>query len=299
MTLVDALAAEEIFFQELTPADPREVHIVEARSLASVHPGEADADDRTLSRAGPDRSPRSSRRSTKRDRSVPTVIVDKSALFRAGLAHILAGDRFRIAASFSTLHELPDRALQIGQCLVLIGLDDEDNFATLSQIASLKGRHECLHAIVLTEQFRSEELLAAIEAGAEGYLIKNEITPEALVQSAELVLLGGVVIPGGLSRMLMGRAPLLDDVPAVTETAPECAEPQPANDAVLPPDLARLSNREQMVLQHLTRGASNKQIARELDIAEATVKVHVKNLLRKIGVNNRTQAATWALENFR
>jgi DNA-binding NarL/FixJ family response regulator len=300
MTAAEALVGDqEISLEELTPNNPPEVPFFDASSLASVAPGQADADDQTLSRAGRYRLHRSSRRSNKRARSVPTVIVDKSALFRAGLAHCLAGGRFRIAAGVSTLCELPDHALQIGQCLVLVGLNGEDNSATLSQIASLKARRECLHTIILTEQFRPEDLLAAIEAGAEGYLIKNEITPEALVQSLELVLLGGVVIPQLFSRTRKGWMPLLDDVPVVAETAPESAGPQLANDAVRSADRATLSNREQTILQQLTRGASNKQIGRELNIAEATVKVHVKSLLRKIRVNNRTQAAIWAIEKLR
>jgi two-component system nitrate/nitrite response regulator NarL len=60
-------------------------------------------------------------------------------------------------------------------------------------------------------------------------------------------------------------------------------------------DVSRLSNRELMVLKQLTQGASNKHIARDLNIAEATVKVHIRNLLHKIGVKNRTQAAMWAM----
>jgi two-component system nitrate/nitrite response regulator NarL len=59
--------------------------------------------------------------------------------------------------------------------------------------------------------------------------------------------------------------------------------------------LARLSQRECLILTHLTVGASNKQIARDLYVAEATVKVHVKNLLRKLRVNNRPQAAMWTI----
>ncbi|MEA2737171.1 MAG: two-component system, NarL family, nitrate/nitrite response regulator NarL, partial [Acetobacteraceae bacterium] len=68
-------------------------------------------------------------------------------------------------------------------------------------------------------------------------------------------------------------------------------------EAVVPlsSDFARLSERERLILTHLKVGASNKQIARDLDVAEATVKAHVKSLLRKLRVNNRTQAAMWAL----
>jgi two-component system nitrate/nitrite response regulator NarL len=139
-------------------------------------------------------------------------------------------------------------------------------------------------------------LVAAIGAGADGYLLKNEISAAALVQSLDVVLLGGVVIPKGLT-LTKPVQPQLDAVPAFhdPEDASERAHPQPAIDATQTGDMMRLSERERTIVTHLMEGASNKQIARELNIAEATVKVHVKNLLGKIRVKNRTQAAMWGM----
>jgi DNA-binding NarL/FixJ family response regulator len=125
-----------------------------------------------------------SSRSTKPRRLVPTVIIDKSALSRAGLAHVLSGGRFRIAAACSALCDLPEGALDNGPCLVLIGLDQGDADAILTQISALKAQGKDLHIVVLAEPHIGQ-LLAAIEAGADGYLIKSEITPQALVQSLE------------------------------------------------------------------------------------------------------------------
>jgi two-component system nitrate/nitrite response regulator NarL len=80
--------------------------------------------------------------------------------------------------------------------------------------------------------------------------------------------------------------------PSQLHSAHSAASPQaPAGDPSL------LSSREYAILRHLTQGASNKHIARQLEIAEATVKVHVKSLLRKIRVSNRTQAAMWAVSH--
>jgi DNA-binding NarL/FixJ family response regulator len=273
----------------------------EARSSASIDPGPArrrgQPTDQAERRAA--KTSRPSSRSTRRNRLIPIVIIDKSHLFRAGLTHVLAGSRFRIAADCSLLCDLPGNVLHNRECLALIGLGNSEVSATLSRIASLKGQARGLRAIVLTEQFHPEELLAAIEAGADGYLIKGEISPEVLVQSLELALLGGVVIPQGLGSLLKGRIQLLDNVPTLPEAVLGCAEPQLADYAAQSNDLARLSNREQVILMQLTQGAPNKHIARELNIAEATVKVHVKSLLRKIRVNNRTQAAMWGIERFR
>lgn len=235
-------------------------------------------------------------RSRKQRRAVPVIIVDKSALFRAGLTSILAGSRFRVAASCANIDELTRKVVIEKPIVALITLDKEAEII-LAHAAALT--EQGLRVLMLSERFRPEEVFAAIEAGADGYLLKNEISPDALLKSLELVCLGGVVIPHGFAKLLKNSTP--PDAAAVAEMperAPEpCQEPRAQH---CPPadDLGRLSNRERMILTQLTQGASNKQIARELNIAEATVKVHVKSLLRKIRVNNRTQAAMWAMGNL-
>jgi two-component system, NarL family, nitrate/nitrite response regulator NarL len=247
---------------------------------------------------GTSSSSRAPSRSDKRLQLVPIAIIDRSALFRAGLVHILAGSRFRVKANCSSLSDLSEGAFSNKPCVVLVSLDTE-GVEALPRITSLTDQGVCV--IVLSEQFRAGELLAAIKAGAHGYLLKNEISPDVLLKSLELALLGVVIIPRGLT--ILHPVEELDSVPAIrapeTISAPETVsnggQPQPAVDAAPMDDVSRLSNRELMVLKQLTQGASNKHIARDLNIAEATVKVHIKNLLRKIGVTNRTQAAMWAM----
>jgi DNA-binding NarL/FixJ family response regulator len=238
-------------------------------------------------------------RSEKRRRLIPTVIIDKSALFRAGLVHILGGSRFRVTASRSSLSDLSERVIGDKHCVVLISLEREAG-TILPQVASLTERG--LRVVVLADQFRPEELVAAIEAGAAGYLLKNEIAPDVLVKSLELVLLGGVVIPPGFAKLPKDPVqPQPNAVPAVQVPTTGLAggQPQSASGVARTDDLVRLSNREQMILELLMQGASNKHIACELDITESTVKVHVKSLLRKIRVNNRTQAAMWGRDRVR
>jgi hypothetical protein len=109
--------------------------------------------------------------------------------------------------------------------------------------------------IVLSEQFRREELLTAMEAGADGYLIKNEVTPETLVQTLELVLLGAMVIPQGFGR-LKGQAALEEDRLALPQAVPEGIQPHLGNCVEPPAGFSRLSEREQMVLTQIMRGAS-------------------------------------------
>jgi two-component system nitrate/nitrite response regulator NarL len=263
---------------------------------ADGKPGPLAADLRSLGRSSRSRK---SRRPV--PTAVPTLLVDKSPLFRAGLARFLAESRFRARGSRLRLSDLAASAFGGKHCVALIGLDGEAA-TVLSVVAGLTARHKGLRVVLLAAQFCPEELLAALEAGASGYLLKNEITADALVQSLEVALLGGIVITRGvMNPPKADRVPVLDAVCGVQGPAivSDGAPPQPDNGAERPDEVGRLSNREQMVVRLLTQGASNKHIARELAIAEATVKVHIKSLLRKIRVNNRTQAAMWAMERVR
>jgi two-component system nitrate/nitrite response regulator NarL len=236
-------------------------------------------------------SSRSSSRSRKRRSDATAVIIDKSELGRIGLAHSLAESRFRVTASVSSLSEVSERLVSAKRCVALISLDTA---AIMMQFRPLSERG--LRLIVLADTFSPQEVIAAIEAGASGYLVKNAITAEALVKSMELALLGVAVIPQEYLKLLKSGMLQSGPIPAVLvqKTVPGDDQPQPASDAAQADELSQISKRERTVLEVLMRGGSNKTIARELDIAEATVKVHVKSLLRKIGVVNRTQAAMWA-----
>ncbi len=112
------------------------------------------------------------------------------------------------------------------------------------------------------------------------------ITSEAMIDSLRLIQKGERVVPRELMHALLARA-----AEESAEGAPK-AVPVPRQGRSQAP-----SPRETEILQHLLQGDSNKMIARELGITEATVKVHLKGLLRKISASNRTQAAIWALNN--
>jgi two-component system nitrate/nitrite response regulator NarL len=241
------------------------------------------------------------RRASHRHQSVPTAIIDASALCRAGLTHILSGTRFRIIAGCSRLDEIPPNALNGHHCLVLISLD-EDALAVLSRVRSLKAQNQYLRVVTLSDRFDPEEFLTTIEFGCDGYLLKNQISPDALLKSMELVLLGEAIMPQGFAHLIRGKArPQLEALSngKRPETGLEYTPALLPFEAPQSDDIVRLSNRERTILWQLTQGASNKHIARELEIAEATVKVHVKSLLRKIRVSNRTQAAMWAINHLR
>ena len=248
----------------------------------------------------PRRGPARSSRPSEENRRVSIVVIDKSALFRAGLKHILAGTRFRVMADYPALRDLPKNAINGKLCVLLIGLDRDGATAVFPQLSSLAlPEQNRLRVILLTEVFRVSESLAAIEAGAGGYLVKSAISPETLLKSLELVLEGDITITQGFTKLpRSGVQP--DGIPAVNrpESVSDNGHPQPDSNVAQTDNCRRLSIRERMILSHLMQGASNKHIARTLNIAEATVKVHVNSLLRKIRVNNRTQAAIWATDHL-
>jgi len=123
-----------------------------------------------------------------------------------------------------------------------------------------------------------EDVVAALRGGAEGYLLKD-MEPEAMLEALQAVAAGRVVIPPQLNHLL--AAALRGE-----------SRPQSAG-------AAGLTEQELRILEKIAAGLPNKQIGRELDIAEGTVKVHVKHILRKLELRSRVEAAVWAVEHLR
>lgn len=158
--------------------------------------------------------------------------------------------------------------------VILIKAEPEiRDYSILSDLRDTHGHARIV--LVASRQLGPDPMLAAIAAGADGILLA-ELSPEAFLQSLRLICLGERVLPAQLATLLLNRD---------------------RHDRLVPNEVREigLSNRELQILELLARGYANKEIAIELDIAEATVKVHVKAVLRKIRVGNRTQAAVWAL----
>lgn len=161
-----------------------------------------------------------------------------------------------------------------------------------SEIAAVQARFyraaNPVKHVVLTDQLSASFIrqIAILDVEA---LLHDDITGDVLLKSIELVMLGQRLFPVARQR---------DPAMVHADVVPFPLLPQRVGGASLlhPRDVA-LSFREGEILRHLVDGASNKAIAFKLQITEATVKVHVRALLRKIRVANRTQAATWALNN--
>lgn len=231
---------------------------------------------------------------------VSTAIVDKSAVVRVGLTHILQVAGFRVAFGGSRLEEVPERLFRSeANQLVIVSLDN-DGTTLLPQLRALKERHDSVRIVVLGEDLHPEELLPILAAGVNCVLLRKELSSEALIKSLELVLIGETIFSSCLldhsKRQLQWLAKMSTQTSA--DHIPSMAQLRDYNPPFLENEMSlQLSDRETTILFHLMRGASNKLIARELAVAEATIKVHVRAVLRKIRASNRTQAAMWA-HNF-
>jgi two-component system nitrate/nitrite response regulator NarL len=223
--------------------------------------------------------------------SLVTVLVGASQLLREGIVRILAGSRFRVAQSAAHLDDLAERQLtQHRSVLLIIDLDNNDVLSTYDQIAKFKHTRPEDRVVVLADQHRIDCLVACLRAGADSFLTKGTAFNE-FIQSLDLVSLGHTVLPADALKFFQEDA--IESGPEEQQIVVKTPDAEPD----LASKLSVLSIRERSILQYLVKGESNKVIARSVNIAEATVKVHVKTILRKIRVQNRTQAAVWAMRN--
>lgn len=213
--------------------------------------------------------------------AVSTLVIDSNRLFREGLRRLLTDSPYNIVAEAAELNE----ALNLicggtGIDLVIADFDAED-ITDADCIRTLRETVTDAKIVVLTSRLSANCLTESLNAGADGYLLK-EISANALERSLGLVMVGEKVFPTYLAKLLVnGQFSPHQRRLGTTSTS----------------SAADLSERETQILGCLVNGDPNKVIARQLHISEATVKVHLKSLLKKIRAANRTQAAVWALNN--
>lgn len=220
-----------------------------------------------------------------------TILVGRCSLLREGLSRILEAAGFRIVGCATDVANLTMETCAPQQPLLLVLESSEIDGEITDQIALFKERHPAARVAVIADKRRADQMLGAFQAGANVYLSRS-IGPEAFIKTLELVMLGETIVPAELLSYSPVVVPDPDDgpIPSPLEITPPPISPGEA--------CLRLSSREDCILRYLIEGASNKIIARRMNIAEATVKAHIKAILRKIRVNNRTQAAIWAVNNF-
>lgn len=206
---------------------------------------------------------------------IPTsvLIIDDHALFRRGVRQMISADPdFLVIGEAASGTEGIVLVKELRPDLVLIDLNMKgmNGIQTLTHIKEAKLESKC---IVLTVSDAEVDLLEALRAGADGYLLKD-MEPEDLCANLKKALSGITVLHESLTEIL--------------------------KNALMHPTLSRiegdksLTDREKEILECLAQGLNNKTIARRLGISDTTVKVHIKHLLSKLRLTSRLEAAVWA-----
>ena len=249
--------------------------------------------------------------------STPVVVTYPCALVHDGLRQTFSKSRFRPVRIALTLDEGLEAYLRsLSSCIWLIGAERCVS-TTVELVHRLVTTTPGVKAVILAAYPTPDDILAALEAGACGFLCQD-IPGERLIKSLELMALGDMVVHPQFSwgQTAVGQIQKngeLKDNSALqansgeshlirhadlrsSHTLPGVAT-EPSSESQTGDVAQGLSRREMLILRTLMEGASNKGIALRLVITESTVKVHIKAILRKLRLDNRTQAAIWARDH--
>lgn len=204
------------------------------------------------------------------------LIVDDHPMLRRGVKQLLqleAGlDAIGEASSGQEALEIAEK-LEPDLILLDLNMKGMDGIQTLK---ALRDKDIYSRVVMFTVSDDHDDVIAALKAGADGYVLK-ETEPEELVSYIRQAATGTMAISDKLAAVL----------------ASEIGNRKSSKDR----SVEGLTQRERQILKQISAGMSNKMIATKLDIAEGTVKVHVKNLLKKLNMRSRVEAAIWAMEN--
>ncbi len=204
------------------------------------------------------------------------LLVDDHTLFRSGIRLLLQRNpEFEVIGEAADGLEGVKRAKELKPDIVLLDLH-MPGLSGLDAIGLILQDSPACQVVLLTVSEDAEDLAMALKKGAAGYLLKN-IDADYLLESLRRVMRADAVISPDMTAKL---------VASFRKPAP------PATN-----ELKKLTPREGEMLAQLALGLSNKEIARKLDVAESTVKIHLQSILKKLGVNNRVQAAIYAVEH--
>lgn len=210
------------------------------------------------------------------DCKTTVMLVDDHPLLRKGLRQLLAFEaEFEVVAEEGSGAEALTTAPELDPDLIILDLNMQgmDGLETLKR---LRDEGVTSRIVMLTVSDSNEDVIKAIGLGADGYLLKDSDPDELLEQ---------------IKKAASGKMVLSDAVNAALATAIRRPAEKPAA------DINSLTNREYEILSLIAKGQSNKLIARELDISDGTVKVHVKHLLKKLNLRSRVEAAVWMVNH--
>jgi two-component system, NarL family, nitrate/nitrite response regulator NarL len=206
------------------------------------------------------------------------LLIDDHALVRKGIEELLQSRGVQVVAAVGSGEEGVRRALELPADLILLDVK-MPGMNGVETLKALRASGVGAPVVMLTMSREDADLSAALRAGARGYLLKD-MEPEELVPALEAAVQGDNVVAqelvGSLAGLVRG-----DAVPAPRKPAP----------------FAELTPRELEILECIADGSSNKMIARALEITDGTVKLHVKAILRKLGLRSRVEAAVSAVEH--
>jgi len=209
------------------------------------------------------------------------LLIDDHALVRKGIEELLHSRGITVAASVGSGEDGVKRALDLKPDIILLDVK-MPGMNGIETLAKLRASGVNVPVVMLTMSREDADLGAALRGGAQGYLLKD-MEPEELVPALEATLRGdnpvAKEIVGALARIVRGGS-------EPGRQAPPRAAP-----------FAELTPRELEILEHVAEGSSNKAIGRALNITDGTVKLHVKAILRKLGLRSRVEAAVIAVEN--
>jgi len=209
------------------------------------------------------------------------LLIDDHALVRKGLEQLLQSRGVDVVASAGSGREGIELALALKPDVILLDVKMPEMSGT-ETLKHLREQGVTAPILMLTMSREETDLQAALRNGATGYLLKD-MDHEDLVPALQDAMSGNNVIAkeliGSLTRLVQGQTAK----PAATTDSNSL--------------LSELTPRELEILRHLAEGQSNKEIGRALDITDGTVKLHVKSILRKLGIRSRVEAAVLAVEH--
>lgn len=209
------------------------------------------------------------------------LLIDDHALVRKGIGELLQSRGAQVVASVSSGEEGVRRAIDLSPDIILLDVR-MPVMSGIETVARLRAGGVTAPVVMLTMSREDADLGAALRAGAQGYLLKD-MEPEELLPALQAALRGeSVVAP----EMVGTLADIVRDDGLARSAVPRAENP-----------FDELTPRELEILEHVADGSSNKMIARALSITEGTVKLHVKAILRKLGMRSRVEAAVSAVEN--
>ena len=203
------------------------------------------------------------------------LVIDDHPLIRRGIKDLVSmDDSFQVTGEADNGLSGLELAKQINPDIILLDFNME-KMNGLETLEAIKATNLDCRVIILTVSDNEKNIVSSLRAGADGYLLKD-MEPEDMLENLHQVVNGHVVLSKKVSELI------------VRGLHEESRKESRKN--------ADLTNREEEILLLISKGMSNKEIARKLDIVETTVKVHVKNLLKKLQLRSRVEAAVWAVE---